>query len=814
MSLSKNDRWQLVRLCSDYNMEPPGNVAQYFNPKPIDAERFMLSSLGAWMDTRGQWPDAPAAFDLDIIEWRHKATMARDNYVRVVYKGFLFPTGHAATLVKITERKFQSVPAGTDLAGKPAAYLRQRFYIVVRQPVKNYPAHTSQPNQARQWPFESVQITTLVTPTLDDPSLHGDAYDLEGQGQKAFWPRVAGKDFLFHLIGIDGDGQRSEFTTPLAFISSTLQQPTDVATFLEDAVDSYNNSDANLERRERPLQGQKVAFAPSSKKDGISGGTPGDTSVEVKTITLGAALPSPASAILPDTQSRFFPIWQKAEVRLSAAEQASGGTLPSPVVISLHPQFLNGGFQPSSNPGYVWAKLVDAVPLSFDGSGDKSGAVVTPNIQIGGLSRNLGLIGGSVDSVPDTFDPDQFFSGAKILGGLMLAEIIKAATLGDGRKTPKITNHVIYPGGNNTLPPQSLETRLDWKPEVKGDPLGIFEPTSSTLLEVKGVFITPLDPPGEPSFKISGDLRSFWVNMLGNGSTLFLRLHFTKIVFTAQTGKKADVDVDIDQTEFAGCLEFVNSLKDYLKNLGGGLSIDLTPTQVSAGLNLPIPSVTVGILSIQNISLGIKLVIPFTGNPARMRFNFCERENPFLLTVFAIGGGGFFAIEVGLDGVERLEAALEFGASMALDIGVASGKIYITGGIYFEMEKVGQPDETVALTSYIRMGGSLKIIGLITLSVEFYLGMTFQKPPNELWGQAKLTVKVEVLFFSASVEMKVERRIAGGDGSEGALAGGRESGMLRLAAMSGSDLPSTFEDLVSQDEWAEYCRAFAQVPVS
>ena len=44
-----------------------------------------------------------------------------------------------------------------------------------------------------------------------------------------------------------------------------------------------------------------------------------------------------------------------------------------------------------------------------------------------------------------------------------------------------------------------------------------------------------------------------------------------------------------------------------------------------------------------------------------------------------------------------------------------------------------------SVSAYIRMGGSLKILGLITLSVEFYLGLSYQKPPNELWGQAKLT---------------------------------------------------------------------------
>lgn len=814
MSLTGNDRWQLVRLCSDYNITPPGILPVYYNPSPVQVNRFMLSSLGAWLDSRGEWPNAPAAADLDIIEWRHLAAMTRDNYVRVVYRGYLFPTGHSATLVKVTERKFQPVPAGGPLSGQTAAYLRQRFFIVVRQPVKTYPAHASQPYQGREWPFTSVRITTLITPSLDDPGLHGDAYDLEGQGQKAFWPRVAGEDYYFHLVGQDSDSRQTEFTCPLAFISSTLQQPDDVAAFMQPAIDAYNTGSANSLRRSRPLSGQKVAFAPSSKADSLPGGKPGDTSAEVKILVLGAVLPQPSSAALGENQARFFPTWQEAEVRLPAAEQASGAALPGPVVIQMHPDFRQNGFNASSNPGYIWAKLKDKVDLSFNGNGDKSGAVVTPNMQIGGLSRTIGVVGGTVNATPTQFNPAEFFSDAKILGGILLADIIQAAGFGDGRKTPQLTNYVIYPNGDNSLPPQALETRLDWKPDVTGDPLRIFEPTSATSMEVRGTFLTPLDPPGEPTFSITGDLRSFWVNILGE-SFLFLRLHFNKVTFTAETGKKANVDVDIDTCEFAGVLEFVNTLKNYLETLGTGLSIDITPTQVSAGYSLPIPTVAVGIMSIQNISLGVKLVVPFTGNPARVRFNFCEREQPFLLTVFAIGGGGFFAIEVGLDGVERLEAALEFGASLALDIGVASGEVHIMGGVYYEMEKVGQPDETIALTSYIRMGGSLEILGIISLSIEFYLGMTFQKPPNELWGQAKLTVKVEVLFFSASVELSVERRIAGGEEGSGSMFAVPGHGRLvKLGSSAVSTGIGGFDKLVSQDDWAEYTEAFAPVPAA
>ena len=66
-----------------------------------------------------------------------------------------------------------------------------------------------------------------------------------------------------------------------------------------------------------------------------------------------------------------------------------------------------------------------------------------------------------------------------------------------------------------------------------------------------------------------------------------------------------------------------------------------------------------------------------------MRFNFSEREHPFSLTVSLLGGGGFFAIGIGSAGVKEIEAALEFGAAVAIDLGVASGGVEIKAGVYF-----------------------------------------------------------------------------------------------------------------------------------
>jgi hypothetical protein len=256
----------------------------------------------------------------------------------------------------------------------------------------------------------------------------------------------------------------------------------------------------------------------------------------------------------------------------------------------------------------------------------------------------------------------------------------------------------------------------------------------------------------------------------------------------------------------------VNTLKDYLKLGSTGPSIDIQPTSVTAGFSIPIPTIGVGVLTIQNIAFGAGVTVPFTGKPARARFNFSEREDQFLVTVMGLGGGGFFAISLGLDGLEILEMGIEVGASVALDLGVASGEVHALAGFYYRLEK-GTPDKC-EIDGYVRLGGSVNVLGIASVSVEFYLGLKYQsEPDNELWGQASLTVEVEVLCFSKSFSFTVERRIAGGSSASaslmpGVLAVGSNGG--HMASLAAKTKPAfNITDLMNQSEWTEYAAAFA-----
>jgi hypothetical protein len=161
-------------------------------------------------------------------------------------------------------------------------------------------------------------------------------------------------------------------------------------------------------------------------------------------------------------------------------------------------------------------------------------------------------------------------------------------------------------------------------------------------------------------------------------------------------------------------------------------------------------------------------------------------ESPFLLTVMIFGGGGFLELGVGADGVESLQAALEFGGSVSLDVGVASGGVELIAGIYLAIGIPGpaNPDGDLELTGYVRVKGRVSVLGIITVTLTLKLALTYLPSAEKAVGKATMIVEVEVLFFSGSVEVTVERRFGGSK-------------------------DPTFGEVLDADAWADHCGAFA-----
>ena len=278
-----------------------------------------------------------------------------------------------------------------------------------------------------------------------------------------------------------------------------------------------------------------------------------------------------------------------------------------------------------------------------------------------------------------------------------------------------------------------------------------------------------------------------------------LVIKFKELSFKSVNGKKPDVNADLETVEFTGPLSFVNALKDLIP-LGGfndPPSLQVTAEGIEAGYSLGLPPVSLGMFNLSNVSLAAKLNIYFTGKPITFEFDFCQEHQPFLLTVSLFGGGGYFGLTLTPSGVQRMAAEFEFGGNFSLNIGVASGGVYVMAGFNYTHE-----NGNTELTGYLRCGGALEVLAIITVSVEFKMQLKYVSEGNKVWGRATLTVEVKIAFFSKSVDLTVERQFAGSHTQNAALFGAGAPYPLGPTGVH-------FSDEMSAIDWQLYCEAFA-----
>jgi hypothetical protein len=367
---------------------------------------------------------------------------------------------------------------------------------------------------------------------------------------------------------------------------------------------------------------------------------------------------------------------------------------------------------------------------------------------------------------------------------------------------PEIPNVKFQIKGND------VTVEYHWKPKTKeefaiGDIFAIKnlkDGNNQIEVSVDSIMTKSIDLSNPPVFDVRASVKEFSLTIAQS-----IQLNFKKVEFKAGMSAKPDVDVKFQTVpiRMMGALSFVNSLQKVIKSdqFESGPFIDITENGIVAGYNFPIPNLEVGIFALSNMMLGAKLTLPFTKDPLKFGFNFCTRENPFRLMVSCFGGGGFFMMETTMQGLTRLDAAFEFGAGLSLNVGVASGSVEVMGGVFYTLTiktVEGVDYKSQAFCAYLRMTGRLSIIGLIKVTLEFYLELRYEElgqkatpdgvmiaAGSRLVGTATLSVKVEVLFFSKTVKVTVSRTLAG------------------------NDADPKFEQTYKVDHWQSYCAAFA-----
>ena len=417
--------------------------------RQAEAHTLILSPMGGWLDVRGRWePDAAR----DVARWEHRVAAGQDQKVVLEYNdGFLYPFGHRATVLRVTERRIDETHRGDATAPRYTAVLRKRDFVVVKTPTVRY--------RHGDMAFETITIETTVTPALKIPSKSAGSYAPADE----FWIETApGRPFLFQATADDWDQGRVTFEAAAVFVPADPDLTAADDLYLDPDYDRY---------RQIALQGQAAVvarFEPaerSRRKEKTDADkpvrTPGDTTLHLLSLEL--------SAKARDSEGDSAPFRCETAAMLAR--------LPA-LEPYLDDDRNRGWFRlrdPEANQGEVFAKALTEppersrrIPMYFDEQADLSGGLAAPSFDVDGLSRVFGAVGQAerVASGAGLSASEYFAEGkANLLGGFPLEELLN---LGGSNGAPALPRIELILGRKQ--PDEAAATEPDPKPDKDEEP--------------------------------------------------------------------------------------------------------------------------------------------------------------------------------------------------------------------------------------------------------------------------------------------------------------------------------------------------------
>lgn len=755
-TLTLQDRKDIVARSSTEPKERP----------VIEADRFVLSALGADVKLRSTWSTPLAATTLSA--WTQETVLGRDQQVRTVREGFLFPFGHRAAIETVTSRILSD-------GAVPVAELRQHTVVALRERDRTY--------QGRDMPLRRVQLTSV-------PQLRNG-----GAGEPEIGP--------YQVDATMADLAGNAVNCSLAVLFVPIAKARDLAA-LGQVKARYMAASTDDPLNVVDVGGQRLILAEDP-------GNRGGTDFNVSTLTIGVTLLGESEAGPSDPL--FRPVMDIADVSIPAVEQMKGAVRAArmragrPLTpIRLTKAYIEHGINPA-DAKQVFAEIVEPID-GLEIPADQAGGLASPRFpKFDGLSRLMGPVSdvrNFVDRDEPPLRPEDLIGDTRLLGMIPLKDLVdlsKNSDVGFLAQQPELLfgkvddpqfilrRPVIATARTGT----TLETRFVWKPKIKdvlpGEILKQREPPSGPSdparprgdmqLVMRGRM--KLAPTAEQAdLRIEGRLTNFVLSFGG-----LVNVEFNQVSFVSTAGRKMDVKTSIAKIGFEGKLAFAEEIRKAIPigGLGDG-SISPQPDGITVSYGLGLPAIGLGVISLQDVVFNSSIALPFVEGPVVIRFALSERSKPFLISVAPFGGTGFFGLELRTGGPSPpllVEAAIEFGGIIAFNLlGIVKGGVYVLAGVYLAIGSEAGPN----ISAHLRLGGFVDVLGLISVSIELYLALDFRS--GRLAGSARLTIGVKVLFFSKTFSFEVHKEIAHLGGA-----------------------PRDFRFLADRDQWARYCEAFA-----
>jgi hypothetical protein len=721
----------------------------------LRVDRLELTALGATLR---------ADAHTDGFTWRHSATLGRDQQVTTQWRGVLLPFGHRAVYTEDTARR---VEPGDGLTSGPAT-LRTTRTLTVTGPVveldavdfpfarvelleHSYPGLATmgdedwvteprtkdvtalmgllaridsdiadlqfvltRPGPAPETLVDVDEEVRLLLAALKEKTVVGAAIRAGQLGEDvhvAFRPARSDGPVRFPVRALRPDGGVVELALPMVFVA-------DHDLPAEHGFEAFRTlgNPRVLERVRQELAATFRADLPALALDlrpqlGVVR--------EVHTLNFGAR-PTDGQFVprlgwggpAPDGE----PDWT-AEIGLPELRHLVPGP-PAPARVHL----------PEAPVADELLRLVAPIPVDLAKDAARVGALATPSFVADAISASSGLVAaqGLVKDADGKLDPRKLLGeGARILGvdlrPLIASRLLDAA--------PVITHDpVTYVWTGVRLDPDAAEETGTVIQPGPGSTLAIRVEagTGGHLTTTTLTDITLALPPQSPLFK----------------------LHFSSLEFEQSGSAPPVLRIGTVEATFQGALELLSELQKKVGLGAAGPEVRAQPDRVTAGYRIPVPEVACGVFRMSNMTFSADVAIPFNPPGVEVTLGFADRRAPFNLSVSVFGGGGYFRAVLADTGLKELAASIEFGASIAVNLGVASAEVHALGGV--ELVTI---DGDWLFTGYLRLGGSVDLLGLISVMVELRLELAYDSTRNRMWGRATLVIELDLTLTSFDVEL-------------------------------------------------------------
>jgi hypothetical protein len=449
-----------------------------YRPQTLDVSALELTSLGGSLQVNASFQppagalllnDTPLFDAMSVARYQQATVLGRDIYVEVMFKGFLLPFGHRASLVQVTERRFELDPGGSV-----TSYLVQRMYIQRGTKTERFPG-LGQPYSGRQFPADAVTILTERTADIIDPYDDADGgFDTIGEfdagptgrvrlrnGENdvglVFWPRTAKSPAANIRFDLQLDEHFS--TLPLLFVDNTAANNPktleNIATYYNQHIcnpdtDNLQDPDATKPAKIIPARhistllfgGEKMRMADEEKSGscsvetfswtlalsgrvsgGVSTGDPAqllENHIDLQTIDLTTGKFTFDPVLQGADRLPAYPTLSTARIFLRQNDQLTGVASPEPVRVQYDGRYVLDGLPQKQAPGQdvtkeapvkgnrseVFLTLIDHAKQSLGDKGDNSGGLYRPETTLVAFSRLNGPMGIGAPKEVTLFEPE------------------------------------------------------------------------------------------------------------------------------------------------------------------------------------------------------------------------------------------------------------------------------------------------------------------------------------------------------------------------------------------------------------------------